>query len=114
MSKKNNKTEVEKEVLNDNPPVIPAESETPEAPVELTPEVEKEVKGPGVMSVTSVTAEVIRSSATNPGKDPRLVDVKITYPEDYKGKKFFKDGATVSMSPESADVLIKKGIASKD
>lgn len=45
--------------------------------------------------------------------DNSLVNVKISYPKDYTGKRFHKDGATVPMSTETAELLIEKGIAKK-
>lgn len=65
------------------------------------------------MELPLVTSQVTSSSATETVEDKRLVKVLINYPEDYKGKKFFKDGDIKSTSPESAEAFIKAGFATK-
>lgn len=65
------------------------------------------------VEVPAVTSTVISSSATPAEEDTRLVKVLVKYPEEYKGRRILKDGKEYSVSPESAAVFIKKGIASK-
>lgn len=65
------------------------------------------------LQIPLVTSEVISSSATDPGVDARLVKVLINYPDGYKGRRFLKDGQQYEVSPESADIMIAKGIAEK-
>lgn len=64
-----------------------------------------------VMSRGTVTTHIISSSATPPQEDKRMVKVLIKYPEEYKRKKYFKDGQVVSASPETAAEFVKRGIA---
>ena len=45
--------------------------------------------------------------------DDRLVKVEISYPKDFKGTKYFKDGDIKEVSPETAELFIQKGIATK-
>jgi hypothetical protein len=128
MSKKNKNSEVIRSSATDQPETPVKETETSElsgdqmetleevkdTPKDQKPAEEKAESKPGVMSVTTaVTSEVIRSSATDPGKDKRLVDIKISYPEGYKGTRHMKEGVVYEVSPETAEVLIKKGIAKK-
>lgn len=40
-----------------------------------------------------------------------MVKVHIKYPKDFKGTKFLKDGDEKEMAPETADHLVKVGIA---
>lgn len=42
---------------------------------------------------------------------PNLPRIKIEYPKDFKGTKYFTDGAIVPASPEVAAQLIEQGIA---
>jgi len=59
----------------------------------------------------TVTYQVISSSATPNQEDKRLVKMTVKYPEDFKGKRYLKDGATIAVSPETAEQFEKKGIA---
>ncbi len=45
------------------------------------------------------------------GVDPSVVKVLIKYPDDYSGRKYFRNGQVVECSKETADIFIKKGIA---
>lgn len=39
-----------------------------------------------------------------------MVKVKISYPKDFKGPKFYKEGDTPDVSEESAEHFVKLGI----
>lgn len=65
------------------------------------------------LQVGTAVSRVISSSATEPVEDTSLVAVKITYPKDYKGKMFFKNGEVKKMSNEVAKQLVRLGIAEK-
>lgn len=51
------------------------------------------------------------ASQYQPHADANVVKVKIQYPEDYKGKKFFADGVVQEVSKETAGIFLEKGIA---
>lgn len=65
------------------------------------------------MAHSTVNVTVIRSSATDPVKDTRLVNIEVSYPKDYKGKKVLVSGKVYEVSPETAASLVSKGIAKK-
>lgn len=46
--------------------------------------------------------------------DSKLIKVTFLYPKDYSSQKFFKDGESAYVSPESADQFVELGIATKD
>lgn len=48
---------------------------------------------------------------SNNNLGPNEVLVLINYPEGYEGKRHHKDGETYPMSIETANLLVKKGIA---
>lgn len=86
----------------------PPVEKKPETPIVETP-VSTEVSH----STASVNVTNIRSSATEQLPDPRMVKIKVGYPEDYKGKKMLVDGKEYDVSPETADVLVGKDIAER-
>lgn len=73
------------------------------------PTVDPVINLPGV----AVTVDLIRSSYTDPVEDNRLIKMKVSYPENFKGKKYMKDGDLIAVSPESAERFEKLGLAKK-
>lgn len=65
------------------------------------------------ISTSIVTSQVISSSHTGQVKDQRLVAIKVKYPENYKGPKHLQDGKVYEMDTNTANEIIKKGIAKK-
>ena len=65
----------------------------------------------GEVNVGVASTTIISSSATNEDVNKGLTKVKIGYPENYSGKKFFVDGDVKYVSAEVAENYITKGIA---
>jgi hypothetical protein len=58
---------------------------------------------------TQAYSQVIRTTGPDiTGGDTRLVKVKISYPDSYKGAKFLVEGQTYEVSPETAGLFIHK------
>jgi hypothetical protein len=55
--------------------------------------------------------QALSSGRTEVDVNKGLTQVKIEYPSDFKGQKFFENGAEPFMSKEVADQLVKAGIA---
>lgn len=60
-----------------------------------------------------VTVESISSSQTEQVEDARMVKVTATYPKDWQGDRHLVEGRTYPMSPETADMLVSKGLAKR-
>jgi hypothetical protein len=101
--KKSNSDSETSTSIDQSAEVKPQEESTPSAstePVFKLPEV-------------GATAEVIRSSYTQPAADSRLVKMLVGYPKDFKGKKYMKDGENIEVSHEAADKFESMGIAKR-
>lgn len=53
------------------------------------------------------------STGNEPGVDTSLVQILIEYPEGYAGQKHMTNGKVYDVSPETAELLISRGIATK-
>lgn len=64
------------------------------------------------LSAGTITSSQMSSSASLSEElvDRTLVKVKIEYSDDFKGTRYFENGAIYEMSRESADGIIKQGI----
>lgn len=63
-----------------------------------------------VMSTVSVS---VISDSSIKDVDHSLVSVRIQYPDDYEGKKYFRDGDIKQVAPETAQQFIEKNIATR-
>lgn len=79
-----------------------------EVQVESANEVVDSVRNTG----GNVTTTVVSSSFSREEDllDRSLVKVKISYPKNYDGTKYFHDNQEYSMSEESANEVVKQGI----
>lgn len=66
-----------------------------------------------ILSTNHASTSHTSVKGDNPVTDlnPGLPRIKIAYPKDFKGQRFFKDGDIVAVSQETADQLVELDIA---
>jgi hypothetical protein len=64
-------------------------------------------------ALTTETSEVTFMSSGNekPAIDTSLVKIKVSYPKDFEGEKYMKEGMIYQVSKESAQLFVDKKIA---
>lgn len=62
-------------------------------------------------TTTVVSVQAISSSASENLEDHRLVTVVAAYTDSYKGARPLEEGKQYKMAPETADLLVQKGMA---
>jgi hypothetical protein len=100
-------------------PVAPSEGYTPpQAEGEVSEQgaiarEDKEVQSSEVLLTISTGTVLSVASSKSEEVDTSLVKVLVSYPEGYTGGRYMTDGQEYSVSLETANLFIEKGIATK-
>lgn len=74
-------------------------------------EVTAKMNNESSLTIGAAVSRVISSSATAISEDTSLVEIRISYPKDYKRKMFFKNNEIKKVSKEVAQQFADMGIA---